>query len=179
MTKKPSATSMKAALEQIAGFDFEVEKLEMENMSHADALDMVVTLARDTLNPAQQPSAHDLKVDEVTDFVLKDFSLAFANNDTIGETLNKAGIFSPSGKPWTRSNVSKIMASVKERIVQNMNGGSAETVEQPTVEAVEAAATEEVEIVDVTTGAPIPSNPVTPEEDVLAELNELDELAIG
>ncbi|MDE4297180.1 hypothetical protein PXK56_18510 [Phaeobacter gallaeciensis] len=214
MTKKPTTKSLTEALTKIAKMDIGVSKEELLEMSGIDALDYVVTIADEALNPKAGPTALELTTKEVADFIMKDFKLAFAQNDEIGDALNAAGILSPAGKPWTRSNVSKIMAGVKELIVASVGGEApvknelivdggatikADKIEAETIAPVHPAeapvetvvtplvseATAEPEaapepapaVSELATAETVTPKPETsPEDALLAELEELDDL---
>lgn len=116
MSKEPTVAALKETLIKIANMDIGVTKEELLEMTGLDALDKIVTMVQATLNPVQEPSPMELKIKEIEEFVLRQPSLMFATNDAIGEALNEANILPPSGKPWTRSNVSKTMSVVKEHL---------------------------------------------------------------
>lgn len=120
--------SAKAALTKISTMAFDAN---IGDLSSSDALSLVVDLALETLNPKSKPSALELKAGEVTQFVMDRFELAFAPNDDIAAALNAASILSPQGKEWTRGNISKMMVTVRENIVKEVQS----------VKAVEAGVT--------------------------------------
>lgn len=150
MSKAPSTASMKSTLEKIANLDFGVPKEALLEMSAKDVLDKVVTLAEKTLKPEQGPSVIELKAVEIHDFILSDFALAFAGNEEICEKLNGAGIKSPTGKEWSKSNVSKIMPMVKELLTKTMNAKNAPSVPAETEVISGDEVTQEVDAIEET-----------------------------
>ncbi len=194
-TKKPTAAGMQTALTLILE---KVKALDTADCSGEDAIDTLIEIqdtADAALNPKAGPSAMELKTKEVANFILADFRLVFATNDEIGDALNAAEILSPAGKPWSRSNVSKIMSGVKELITAKMSPEAvaseaeeveaAEAAEQP-VEAPVADPVPEVaetpDPVPEVTPEPVAVEPeaapdeLSPEDELLAELDDLDEL---
>jgi hypothetical protein len=196
-TKKPTAAGMQTALTLILE---KVKALDTAFVSGDEALDTLIEIqdiADAALSPKAGPSAMELKTKEVANFILADFRLVFASNDEIGDKLNAAEILSPAGKPWSRSNVSKIMSGVKELIVDKMSpeavvSGAEEAagqlVEAPVADLasevtkepeVAAACSNNQEEFVVVAPEPIvvEAEPeVSPEDELLEELDGLEEL---
>lgn len=171
-------TSAKTALEQISTMSFPEND---GTMSSSDALSLVVDLALNTLNPHAKPSASELKAQEITQFVMGNFGLAFATNDDIAAALNTASITTPQGKEWTRGNISKVMIAVRENIVKEIQGSAtveavsddAETVglQQPMKTVAEMPNDSTAKISEVVEAAPAVDDDL---EELMSDLDNLE-----
>ena len=179
---EPTTASLKAALKKISVMDFGPE-VDVVTLGSSDALALIVDTALEALNPKSKPSAFDMKAKEVTDFIMANFNLAFAPNDEIAEALNAAGIKSPQGKDWTRSNISKILTASRENIVKQVQSSDSVSsvsdsapVESASVDTSEA---QEDTVAQATSVVETESDGSDTEIDaILSELDDLDDLNI-
>jgi hypothetical protein len=131
MSKKPKAADCLKAIMEIHAmglgsedmeFDVNAAGLEEAAASAFKALFGILAVVDGVFKTVDTQSSFDKKADEVFTFIMSRFQLAFESNARVADELEKAGILSPIGKPWTPTNVSKIMVPVRERIVTSMSG---------------------------------------------------------
>lgn len=184
MTTKPTLKSLKAVIEKIIT---DVDNANIEAMSGDEALDMVLDIKAqlDAAMITKSANSAENTVQRIAEFIHNDFRLAFASNDEVVESLNAAGITTHTGKPWTKSNISRTMIAVREKLVQMHNPGTNVKSVDPETAAVPAA--ESVQQSDApsgvieTTVAPTPALSLvesvsSEEDDLIAELEGLEDL---
>jgi hypothetical protein len=110
-----SKAQMLATLQRIIDFS------DHDYPTDGEALKAVVEMASECLTE-KKVNSFDEKVKELTKFIMAgNFNLLFESHEDIAASLNSAGILSPSGKQWTRTNVSKILKPVREAVTERMN----------------------------------------------------------
>lgn len=195
MTKQTTAARHKEALQKIA--DLNLDLASNEALDPIKAMPRMVEIAKQALTEPE--NQFEKKTKEVADFIMSNIALSWASNEAVCEALNANGISSVTGKPWTKSNVAKIVPAAREIIAGRMTGndqGVKEIGEVSKVAQETSHLPNEIPLQETTSPEPEVesqiSSPVeedsAPQEEVAAvsaedelmrELAEIEELAIS